>query len=468
MKETKLDNAEPTLAVSNVVGAISSTVLTELFHSFEEAVMVADTQRRIVYMNSAAEKLFGYTQDELCGKESKVLYAEENEFSEQGRKRYNLNKRVSAESYRVAYRRSGGEPFLGITTGTTMHSANGDVVGLFGVIRPTRSADQSLNALQKIHNITSDIMMTYDKKIESLLSIGLNHFGLKIAILSNIKGDDYTVENCVDLHGELEPLTKFDLSKTYCVHTLNENKPVGFHFVGISKIQNHPCYKDFQLESYIGTPLRLDNKTYGTVNFSSPSPVEPFCKDDYILMEILSDSLSYLLYKKKSEEELEALARVDELTGLPNRRATLERLSYLVDQSRRFSKDLSVLSIDIDHFKNINDTWGHAAGDQVLVKFARVASSLGRKTDFCGRIGGEEFVFVLSGSNVENAQDFGNKLRQCLARETIVLSKGKPINLKISAGVAMLEKHESIESLLARADDAMYKAKQQGRDRVCH
>ena len=185
-------------------------------------------------------------------------------------------------------------------------------------------------------------------------------------------------------------------------------------------------------------------------------------------MEILSDTLSYLLYKKKSEEELETLARVDELTGLPNRRATLERLNHLIDQSYRSSKDLSVLSIDIDHFKNINDTWGHAAGDQALVKFARVASGLGRKTDFCGRIGGEEFVFVLSGSNVENAQEFGNKLRQCLAQEPIVLSKGKLITLKISAGIAMLGKQESIESLLARADDAMYKAKQQGRDRVCH
>jgi len=411
MKELKVDNSEPTLAVKNVVGAISSAVLTELFHSFEEAVMVADAQRCIVYMNDAAERLFGYTKDELYGKESKILYAEESEFSEQGRKRYNLTKRVSAESYRVAYRRSDGQAFLGITTGTTMHSANGDVVGLFGVIRSARSADQSLDALQKVHNITSDIMMSYDKKIESLLTVGLNHFGLKTAILSDILGNDYVVENCVDLHGELEPLTKFDLSNTFCVHTLKEDKTVGFHYVGKSKIQNHPCYENTQLESYIGTPLKLDKKTYGTVNFSSSSPVEPFCKDDYILMEILSDTISYLLYKKISEEELEALARIDELTGLPNRRATLERLNQLIDQSKRFNKELSVLSIDIDHFKNINDTWGHAVGDQALVMFAQVASGLGRKTDFCGCMGGEEFVFVLSGSNVENAQEFGNKLR---------------------------------------------------------
>jgi len=468
MKEVNLDNMEARVAANIEVGGISSIGLTELFHSFEEAVMVADTNRRIVYMNEAAESLFGYKKDELYGKESKVLYAEESEFSEQGRKRYNLTKRVSAESYRVTYRRSDGEPFLGITTGTTMHSAEGELVGLFGVIRSARSADQSLDALQKIHNITSDIMMSYDKKIESLLTIGLNHFGLKTAILSNISGNDYVVENCVDLQGDLAPLTKFDLSNTFCVHTLKEDKTVGFHYVGKSKIQNHPCYENTHLESYIGTPLKLDEKTYGTVNFSSSLPVEPFCKDDYILMEILSDTISYLLYKKVTEEELEALARVDELTGLPNRRATLERLNQLIDQSKRFNKELSVLSIDIDHFKSINDTWGHAVGDQALVMFAQVASGLGRKTDFCGRMGGEEFLFVLSGSNVENAQGFGNKLRQCLVLKPIVLSNEESITLKISAGVALLDKQESIESLLARADEAMYKAKQQGRDRVCH
>ena len=466
MKENKLGNTDPALAASHEISAISSIVLTEIFHSFEEAVMVADTNRRIVYMNSAAERLFGYPKGELHGVESKILYADESDFSEQGRKRYNVTSHIAAENYRVVYRRSDGGQFLGITTGTTMHSADGDVVGFIGVIRPARSADQSLDALQKIHNITSDITMTYDKKIESLLRVGLNHFGLEVAILSHITGNDYTVENCVDLRGELEPSTKFDVAGTYCAHTLRENKAIGFHFVGKSEIQNHPCYKNSQLESYIGTPLRLDGKLYGTVNFSSPSPVELFCKDDYILMELLSDTFSYLLYKKKSEEELETLARVDELTGLSNRRATLERLNQLIDQSNRFTKNLSVLSIDIDYFKNINDKWGHAAGDQALVEFARVASGLGRKTDFCGRIGGEEFVFVLPGANLEIAKEFGNKLRQCLAVKPVELNNEKSITLKISAGVAMLENDESLESLLARADDVMYKAKQQGRDRV--
>jgi len=348
-----------------------------------------------------------------------------------------------------------------------MYSTDEEVIGFIGVVRPARSADQSLDTLQKIHNITSDVTQNHNQKTNALLQVGLDHFGVDIAILSRIRGNDYTVEDCVDLAGRLEPSTKFDVSGTYCVHTLREDKTVGFHFVGKSEMQHHPCYKDLKLESYIGTPVRIGGSLYGTVNFSSPSPVEPFCKDDYILMELLSDTFGYLLYKKQSEEEMERLAKVDELTGLPNRRATLERLDEVIGLSNRFAHNLSVISIDIDHFKSINDEWGHAAGDRALARFARVASAFGRKTDFCGRVGGEEFVFVLPGANLEAGQGFGNNLRKRLAGEPVQVDSGQSITLSLSAGVAMLENGESLESLLARADNAMYKAKQQGRDRVC-
>ncbi|MDF1643920.1 MAG: diguanylate cyclase [Pseudomonadales bacterium] len=467
MQEIKLGGTDTPLAASREGSTISPKVLSEIFDSFEDAVIVADTKRHMIYVNSAAERLFGYSKEELHGEETKLLYADEDDFSEIGRKGINVANDPAAMNYRVLCKRSGGEQFLAMTTSTTMRTADGNVVGFIGIVSPARSADQSLDALQKIHNITSDITMSYDEKIASLLRVGLNHFGLETAILSNITGDDYVVESCVDLRGELEPSTKFEVSGTYCVHTLKKNATVGFHYAGKSEIQHHPCYQNLRLESYIGTPIRLDGKLYGTVNFTSPSPVEPFCKDDYILMELLSDTFSYLLYKKISEEELEALARIDALTGLPNRRATLERLTQLIDQSSRFTENLSVVSIDIDHFKKINDTFGHAAGDQALVEFARVASSLGRKTDFCGRIGGEEFIFVLPGANLESAQKFGDKLRHSLAAEAVELSNGESITIKISAGVAMLHNDEYLESLLARADDAMYRAKQQGRDRVC-
>ena len=467
MKDYEPGKTAKALVDGGGVSSISPSLLTEVFDGFEDAVVAADTRRRMVYVNSVTESLFGYSKNELYGEETKILYADESDFTEQGQKHFNVASKIAAESYRVAYRRSDGKQFFGLTTVAAMRNVDGEVVGFIGIIRPARSADQSLDTLQKIHNITSDVTLSHNNKIESLLRVGLNHFGLEKAIISRIAESDYIIEYCVDFKGELEPLTAFDLSGTYCVHTLSENRAVGFHYVAKSEIKNHPCYKNFKLESYIGTPIRLSDSLYGTINFSSPSPVEPFCKDDYILMELLSDTVSYLLYKKQSEEELERLARVDELTGLQNRRATLERLNERIEQSTRFAHNLCVLSIDIDHFKKINDKWGHAVGDLALTAFARLASDLGRKADFCGRIGGEEFVFALPGANLEASQKFGNNLRKHLAVSQVNLGGGESITLSVSVGIAMLENGEPLESLLARADEAMYKAKQEGRDRVC-
>lgn len=466
MKDNQVGKIANTSTDDSGIFSSSPTILTEVFDAFEEAVVATDTFRRIVYVNSEAESLFGYSKNELHGKETKILYADANDFSEQGIKRFNVNHKKAGENYRIQYRRSDGKHFLGITTAAAMPTADGQIIGFIGIIRPARSADQSLDTLQKVHNITSDVTLSHINKIESLLRIGLNHFGLEKAIISHIVESDYTVEYCVDLKEELVPLALFDLSGTYCVHTLKENKPVGFHFVAQSSIKNHPCYKNFKLESYIGAPIRLSGRLYGTINFSSPSPVEPFCKDDYTLIGLLAETVSYLLYQKKSEEKLQRLASVDELTELPNRRATLEHLNQQIEQSTRFSHNLCILLVDIDFFKKINDKWGHAAGDLALAEFGRLASELGRKTDFCGRIGGEEFVFVLPGADLEASHKFANQLRKRLAFSQFKLDNGESITLSVSVGIAMLETGEPLESILGRADEAMYKAKQDGRDCV--
>lgn len=448
------------------VGTISSTVLTAIFDNFEEAVVVADKDRSMIYVNEATENLFGYTKSQLYGNQTKMLYANESEFSKQGQKRFNTASTISAENFRVRYRRADGEHFLGLTTGAPIRLADNTIAGFIGIIRPSRTSDQSLNTLQKIHNATSNVNLKYDEKVNVLLDIGLTHFGLQIGILSRIKDDVYTVVHCVDRNNELQPGTQFDISGTYCVHTLSANKSVGFHYVGESQIQNHPCYKNFQLESYIGTPLKVGGELFGTLNFSSSSPSEPYTKDDFILMELLADTLSYLIYMKQSEETMRALATTDELTGLPNRRATFEKLTDLMNLSDRSSSSLAVLSIDLDHFKQINDRWGHAGGDQALKTFSKAVSQLGRKTDLLGRVGGEEFIFLLPSANKDSALAFAEDVRRILSENPVSISPEKDLYLTASIGVTLLEQNDTQASLMARVDKALYQAKSAGRDCV--
>ncbi|GED21593.1 hypothetical protein HHA01_05700 [Halomonas halmophila] len=421
----------------------------------------------MVYVNSAAEVLFGYSVDELLGKETRLLYADEGEYSEQGRKRYNAASKLATETYRVAYRRAGGERFLGLTTAAAMRAKTGSVVGFTGIIRPARSADNSLETLQKVHTITSDLILSDSHKIESLLRLGLRHFGLEVAILSRVVGNDYIVEHCVDCWNQLKPGERFEVSGTCCEYTLDARQTVSFCCVGKGRMRRHPCYQSMEIGSYIGSPVWVSGERYGTLNFSGHLPTEPFSRDDVILMGLLSDTVSYFLYRQIFEEEILALASTDELTGLPNRRATWERLSDLMEISNRSGFALTVLSIDVDYFKNINDQWGHAVGDMALGAFARIAVGLGRKTDFCGRVGGEEFLFVFPGATLEDGWEFGDQLRRELRVTPVDPVKGEPFTLSVSVGIARYECGESLESLLARVDAALYRAKQGGRDRIC-
>ncbi|WP_193086002.1 PAS domain S-box protein [Halomonas sp. FME65] len=117
MKDDKLEETTKALVDDGGVNSISLSLFTEVFDAFEEAVVVTDASRRLVYVNSATEQLFGYSKNALYGEEAKILYADENDFSEQGRIRFNTFSKIAAENYRVAYRRSDGEQFFGLTTG---------------------------------------------------------------------------------------------------------------------------------------------------------------------------------------------------------------------------------------------------------------------------------------------------------------------------------------------------------------
>jgi two-component system, cell cycle response regulator len=156
---------------------------------------------------------------------------------------------------------------------------------------------------------------------------------------------------------------------------------------------------------------------------------------------------------------LEALLREDALTGLSNRRAILTQLTGMVSAARRHGHPLSVAVLDLDHFKAINDTYGHKAGDQVLVATAQAMGRHLRAEDQLGRLGGEEFLVLLPDTGDEAAAAVAEKLRAEVA------TAPTPVPVTVSIGVATWD-GEAPEDLLHRADEALYAAKQGGRDRV--
>jgi two-component system cell cycle response regulator len=165
---------------------------------------------------------------------------------------------------------------------------------------------------------------------------------------------------------------------------------------------------------------------------------------------------------KREQRQLERLATVDELTSAPNRRVFLERLEEEVDRAARLDTALSVIFIDIDQFKRINDDHGHQVGDEVLKAiYARLEERL-RTYDFVGRFGGDEFVMALPGTNGEDGAAVAERLRESVQGNAL----GRLPGVTISLGIAELDKGMGADELLHNADTALYRAKNAGRNRT--
>jgi diguanylate cyclase (GGDEF)-like protein len=181
-------------------------------------------------------------------------------------------------------------------------------------------------------------------------------------------------------------------------------------------------------------------------------------------------SLREALYKRSNElkaaqARIEALAQIDELTGLNNRRSIMRMLNDEIARAQRSGAPCSVAIIDLDHFKRINDGFGHLVGDEALRRFAQALTANLRAVDKLGRYGGEEFLLILPSSGKDQALLALDRLRQAVA-DLDWSSVSKNLRVTMSAGVTHLRLHETPEEALSRADAALYRAKDGGRNCV--
>jgi len=164
--------------------------------------------------------------------------------------------------------------------------------------------------------------------------------------------------------------------------------------------------------------------------------------------------------------EMAALANIDDLTGLATRRFLLDQLDLMAATARRLKQPLTLAMIDIDHFKPINDKFGHAVGDAVLMAIGAACRSAVRSDDVIGRLGGEEFAMLMPLTDQETAFRIVDRLREAVAAISIPTSNGRAVSVTISIGMAMFADQQQIDRLLLDADRALYLAKERGRNRI--
>ncbi|PAU78643.1 sensor domain-containing diguanylate cyclase [Halovibrio salipaludis] len=185
--------------------------------------------------------------------------------------------------------------------------------------------------------------------------------------------------------------------------------------------------------------------------------------DDRIFIGTVRD----ITEQKEQEDRLRELSFTDPLTQIPNRRVFMERLNESYELFNRRNIPAAVVMIDIDHFKTVNDTYGHGAGDEMIRHVAHTLAERVRESDVPCRLGGEEFGLLLPGTVIDEAMDLAERLRLEIAGYTCTTSRGETLQVTLSAGVSRFEKEDTHpEQALQRADAALYRSKATGRNRV--
>ncbi len=222
-------------------------------------------------------------------------------------------------------------------------------------------------------------------------------------------------------------------------------------------------YDDFvrSKEQKIHSERSLDIKEqYFHISFSRSLDISGKFSGTIVIIEDITK-------RKKMEKDLEKLATTDSLTGAKNRRSFLQFFEQELSRSQRYGHNLALLMMDIDHFKNINDTYGHDTGDKVLKLLVAEAHSILRGTDMFSRWGGEEFIVLLPESHDHQASAVAERLRDNLSKIDISTDGGALIRFTVSIGMTVVEnKDDLLNDIVKKVDKALYMAKKQGRNRV--
>ena len=219
------------------------------------------------------------------------------------------------------------------------------------------------------------------------------------------------------------------------------------------------------VESLLVLPLVCADEAIGSFTLASRRP-HAFGKDAREMLGVIANQVAVSLENAKMYRQMETMATTDGLTGLLNHRTFQVRLADLLGRSERHKLKLALILTDIDHFKKVNDTYGHPVGDEVLRRVSKVVQESVRKIDIAARYGGEEFAVVLEGADAAGAVQLAERIRADVAKQVIQCEKGS-FSVTLSLGIAAVpEDGTEKQALIERADQALYHAKHNGRDRT--
>ncbi len=436
-----------------------------LFKNSPEALAYTDMDGIVLEVNKRFEELFGYKIEEMRGKHiEKILTNWRTQILGSDRVLTNLELIAKKKNNKLIH----------VSVSVTLNQVNEQTIGKIFLLSDitNRKANEAVNNV--LYNISraanSDISLKQlYSTIRAELSIIIDTTNFYIALFDEEKNKLY-FSYYADEIGERD--------KDFLISKYSDSNNI-FHYIfktGESLLLNYNKYKrmidrgDFNSydvitnkQVWLGVPLKVENKIIGSMVLQSYTDPNLYSKKDIKLMEFVSQQIATAIERKQAEEKLKFLSLYDYLTKLPNRVLFYDRMKQEIAYARRERKKFSLMFLDLDNFKEVNDKFGHDIGDQVLQGVAKRFRKLLRKTDTICRLGGDEFIILLPrlAQPRENTVDVARKIFSSLSEPFLI--KGNQINITTSIGIALYpDDGEKGEILIKSADKAMYLAKKEG------
>lgn len=445
--------------------AAGSLPLANVMDLLLDAICMVDQEGRFVFVSAAFERIFGYTPEEIVGRAMiELVYPPDRERTQlaarrimAGQPQQHFQNRYVRKDGRVVHimwsARWSETDRVRISVGrdiTELKRAESMQVALHAISEAAHQAKDLLALFQQIHLIIGKLLPAdnffvalYDEERDELsFPYFVDQYDEKPAVRHLDSG---TLS--AEVIRSRQALLLTPDSQTTLPHTVRS-------IIGRDALD------------WLGVPLASSKGVIGALVVQSYSGDVRYTESDKVLLQFVSTQVAAAIERKQTETRLQYIALHDQLTTLPNRELLNDRLHTALTLARRERQQLAVLYIDLDRFKQVNDSLGHEVGDLLLREAARRLAGSVRASDTVGRLGGDEFVVLLHGiDRPEHAIAVAEKIL-CSMDAAFDLS-GTQLKISCSIGIAIYPKHgESGQQLMGRADSAMYAAKRQGGNRI--
>ncbi|HEX4552277.1 sensor domain-containing protein [Pseudomonas sp.] len=436
----------------------NSAPLASFIDLLLDAVCAVDKQGRFVFVSAACERIFGYTPDELIGRQmielvhpadrQRTLAAARDIMG--GEPKHNFENRYVRKDGRIV---------------NILWSARWSEVDQLRIAvarditdrKQAESRQAALYAISEAAHAAEDLLALF-KRIHLIIGEWLPALNFSVALYD---------EHCAQLNfpyhvddHELQPDQPGAVTARLCAEVIRSGQPLLLtpdsddspaDFAALVAGQNAPCW--------LGVPLNSKNGTIGALVVKSLAGDERYTEQDKELLQYVCAQVATAIERQQLHARLKRMAQYDQLTQLPNRALLRDRLKAALADARRGTGHMALLYVDLDRFKQVNDSFGHAVGDMLLQTVANRLKGCVRDTDTVARIGGDEFVILLHSLHAaEDADHVAGKIRQVLVQPMRL--DGHNLHIEPSIGVARYPEHGREEQQLFRhADQAMYAAK---------